>query len=322
MSASSCRRTCTARPPTSSVSCRSSRTCASSRARTSSPRPSRIPRSATSTARTFAWSSAAYEGARTSRSRPTTSESSATCVPSPSARASSRDRFELQMLYGVRPALQRSVAAAGYKVLVATPFGPDWYPYLMRRLAERPANLLFFLRNLASPMSTLPEPRGCRGRRWRRRRDEHRLPPRRGRGRRLPARARRALVGIDEPGGGRSANAVLGSAEHRDRTPSRRGLHALRRAAGLGDRLPPGRIPVPARPARGRPACSSGASRCRTSSASRVAWSRSPRPEDSRLSRDWTACSGRRSARWTGTRAPRRSPRATRRGLARTVRTW
>ena len=52
------------------------------------------------------------------------------------------------MLYGVRPALQRSVAAAGYKVLVATPFGPDWYPYLMRRLAERPANLLFFLRNL------------------------------------------------------------------------------------------------------------------------------------------------------------------------------
>ena len=59
-----------------------------------------------------------------------------------------RDRFELQMLYGVRPALQRSVATAGYKVLVATPFGPDWYPYLMRRLAERPANVLFFLRNL------------------------------------------------------------------------------------------------------------------------------------------------------------------------------
>jgi len=60
-----------------------------------------------------------------------------------------RDRFELQLLYGVRPALQRSLAAEGYKVLVATPFGPDWYPYLMRRLAERPANLLFFVRNLA-----------------------------------------------------------------------------------------------------------------------------------------------------------------------------
>ncbi|MBA3433369.1 MAG: proline dehydrogenase family protein [Actinobacteria bacterium] len=59
-----------------------------------------------------------------------------------------RDRFELQMLYGVRPGLQRSLASAGYKVLVATPFGPDWYPYLLRRLAERPANLLFFLRNL------------------------------------------------------------------------------------------------------------------------------------------------------------------------------
>jgi proline dehydrogenase len=59
-----------------------------------------------------------------------------------------RDRFEFQMLYGVRPGLQRSVAAEGYKVLVATPFGPDWYPYLMRRLAERPANLGFFLKNL------------------------------------------------------------------------------------------------------------------------------------------------------------------------------
>lgn len=59
-----------------------------------------------------------------------------------------RDRFELQMLYGVRPALQRALAAQSYKVLVATPFGPDWFPYLMRRLAERPANLLFLVRNL------------------------------------------------------------------------------------------------------------------------------------------------------------------------------
>ncbi len=60
----------------------------------------------------------------------------------------SRDRFEFQMLYGVRPGLQRSIAAEGYKVLVASPYGPDWYPYLMRRLAERPANLGFFLKNL------------------------------------------------------------------------------------------------------------------------------------------------------------------------------
>jgi proline dehydrogenase len=59
-----------------------------------------------------------------------------------------RDRFQFQMLYGVRPGLQRALAARGYDVLVATPFGPEWYPYLMRRLAERPANTLFFLRAL------------------------------------------------------------------------------------------------------------------------------------------------------------------------------
>jgi proline dehydrogenase len=59
-----------------------------------------------------------------------------------------RDRFEFQMLYGVRPSLQRAIAGQGYKVRVATPYGPDWYPYLMRRLAERPANLIFFLRSL------------------------------------------------------------------------------------------------------------------------------------------------------------------------------
>jgi proline dehydrogenase len=59
-----------------------------------------------------------------------------------------RDRFELQMLYGVRPSLQLELIARGFKVLVATPYGPQWYPYLMRRLAERPANLLFLLRNL------------------------------------------------------------------------------------------------------------------------------------------------------------------------------
>lgn len=58
------------------------------------------------------------------------------------------ERFQFQMLYGVRPRLQRDLAGRGYDVLVATPFGPEWYRYLMRRLAERPANLLFFLRNL------------------------------------------------------------------------------------------------------------------------------------------------------------------------------
>jgi proline dehydrogenase len=58
-----------------------------------------------------------------------------------------RDRFELQLLYGVRPQLQLDLVRRGYKVLVATPYGPEWYPYLMRRLGERPANLLFFARN-------------------------------------------------------------------------------------------------------------------------------------------------------------------------------
>jgi proline dehydrogenase len=58
-----------------------------------------------------------------------------------------RERFEFQMLYGVRPQLQLGLVRRGYKVLVATPYGPEWYPYLMRRLGERPANLLFFVKN-------------------------------------------------------------------------------------------------------------------------------------------------------------------------------
>jgi proline dehydrogenase len=57
------------------------------------------------------------------------------------------ERFEFQMLYGVRPRLQLDLVRRGFKVLVATPYGPEWYPYLMRRLGERPANLLFFLKN-------------------------------------------------------------------------------------------------------------------------------------------------------------------------------
>ena len=59
-----------------------------------------------------------------------------------------RERFEFQMLYGIRGQLQGELVARGFKVLVATPHGPDWFPYLMRRLAERPANLTFFLRSL------------------------------------------------------------------------------------------------------------------------------------------------------------------------------
>ena len=59
-----------------------------------------------------------------------------------------RDRFQFQMLYGVRPQLQLDLLRRGFAVLVATPFGPDWYRYLMRRLAERPANTFFLLKNL------------------------------------------------------------------------------------------------------------------------------------------------------------------------------
>jgi proline dehydrogenase len=57
------------------------------------------------------------------------------------------DQFEFQMLYGVRRDLQKSLVAAGYRLRVYIPFGTDWYPYFMRRLAERPANLLFMARN-------------------------------------------------------------------------------------------------------------------------------------------------------------------------------
>jgi proline dehydrogenase len=59
-----------------------------------------------------------------------------------------RSQFEFQMLYGVRRDLQRDLVARGYGVRVYLPFGTDWYPYFMRRLAERPANVLFLMKNL------------------------------------------------------------------------------------------------------------------------------------------------------------------------------
>jgi proline dehydrogenase len=58
------------------------------------------------------------------------------------------ERFEIQMLYGIRPDLPDALRAGGLSVRVLVPFGEDWYGYFMRRLAERPANLLFLLRNL------------------------------------------------------------------------------------------------------------------------------------------------------------------------------
>lgn len=59
-----------------------------------------------------------------------------------------RERFEFQMLYGVRRDLQESLAREGYNVRVYVPFGTQWYPYLMRRLAERPANVAFITGNV------------------------------------------------------------------------------------------------------------------------------------------------------------------------------
>jgi proline dehydrogenase len=62
-------------------------------------------------------------------------------------RGFSSDKFEFQMLYGVRRDLQRRLVSEGYRVRVYVPYGTAWYPYFMRRLAERPANVTFLLRN-------------------------------------------------------------------------------------------------------------------------------------------------------------------------------
>ncbi len=59
-----------------------------------------------------------------------------------------RDAFEFQMLYGIRRDLQEQLIGAGWRVRVYVPFGGQWYPYFMRRLAERPANVSFLLRNM------------------------------------------------------------------------------------------------------------------------------------------------------------------------------
>jgi proline dehydrogenase len=58
--------------------------------------------------------------------------------------------FEFQMLYGIRRDLQRKLVQEGFGVRVYVPFGTEWYPYFMRRLAERPANVLFLARNFFS----------------------------------------------------------------------------------------------------------------------------------------------------------------------------
>ena len=67
-----------------------------------------------------------------------------------------KDKFEFQMLYGVRSDLQNELVRQGYRMRVYIPFGKDWFPYFMRRLAERPANLLFFAKNFLRGSSPRP----------------------------------------------------------------------------------------------------------------------------------------------------------------------
>jgi proline dehydrogenase len=64
-------------------------------------------------------------------------------------------RFEFQMLYGVRRDLQEQLVKEGYRMRVYVPFGTQWYPYLMRRLAERPANVAFITGNVMREMLRL-----------------------------------------------------------------------------------------------------------------------------------------------------------------------
>jgi proline dehydrogenase len=67
-----------------------------------------------------------------------------------------KDKFEFQMLYGIRTDLQNQLVRQGYRVRVYIPFGKDWFPYFMRRLAERPANLIFFAKNFLRAASSSP----------------------------------------------------------------------------------------------------------------------------------------------------------------------
>jgi proline dehydrogenase len=62
----------------------------------------------------------------------------------------SQGSYEYQMLYGIRPEEQKRLASRGERVRVYVPYGDEWYGYLMRRLAEKPANLAFFARSLIS----------------------------------------------------------------------------------------------------------------------------------------------------------------------------
>ena len=164
--------------------------------------------------------------------------------------------------------------------------------------------------------------RRCGRRRWRRHRDEHRVPPRGGRHGCLPARARSARERIHEPRRRGLSRPVLGSAQHRDRAAEHRGVHAVRRAARRRDRPPPGRVPLPPRSRRRRRGVRSRASRSRTSSASRAASSSQARSASCARSPASTACWRRPTARSTATRAPRPWRRGMQPERVATARPW
>jgi proline dehydrogenase len=67
-------------------------------------------------------------------------------------------RFEFQMLYGIRRDMQEQLVREGYNMRVYVPFGTQWYPYLMRRLAERPANVMFITGNVLAEMGGRRKP--------------------------------------------------------------------------------------------------------------------------------------------------------------------
>ena len=147
-SVSSSRPRCVAATRTSRPSSRCVAGCACARAPTRSRRRSPTRTRPTLMRRSNGRCCASSGLAATLRSPPTTSDSSG--VRSDVARAEQigRDRFEFQMLYGVRRDIQEQLVGAGWRVRTYVPFGSQWYPYFMRRLAERPANVSFILRNL------------------------------------------------------------------------------------------------------------------------------------------------------------------------------
>ena len=147
-SASCCRRTSTAPSVTSRSYCRSVRTCGSARAHTWSgpeiayPEKRDVDAAYVRLVERALWS-AGFVGIATHDERMLEH-----AIAFIGRERIPQERFQFQMLYGVRPQHQLSLVGRGYAVLVATPYGPDWYRYLMRRLAERPANIGFLLRNL------------------------------------------------------------------------------------------------------------------------------------------------------------------------------